>query len=461
MAKRVTGPEIEKLIQLLAKVPGLGPRSARRAALHLVKKKDQLLGPLADAMGEAHRKVRICSCCGNVDTIDPCSVCSDDRRDNSVIIVVEDVSDLWALERAGAMNTAYHVLGGTLSPLDGVGPDDLNIQGLVERVSKGGVRELIIAVNATVEARPRPITSPTSSTASTSRSPACARRAGRRRTGLSGRRHADSGTAGEDGDLRKVMLAKDSLSSSTDTGATANSTAKRKAAIASSVIPVPVTGIQPRDVRRVDDSFAPWTWRGWIPASRARMTERGMAPSQTEKSPLKCSKARHTLAMIVAALIALTPLPALAASKAETEAQFRQWLQTDLWPQAQKSGISAAAFKAAFADVKLNWDLPDLVPPGTKPPGEQKQSQAEFSSPALTSPNSGCKGWRQPDAALPRKMPRRSGGSKRPTAFRVRSSLPSGAANPVSAGQRSRIRSWTCSPPRPSCRRVAICSNAN
>jgi recombination protein RecR len=151
MAKRVTGPEIEKLIQLLAKVPGLGPRSARRAALHLVKKKDQLLGPLADAMGEAHRKVRICSRCGNVDTIDPCSVCSDDRRDNSVIIVVEDVSDLWALERASAMNTAYHVLGGTLSPLDGVGPDDLNIKGLVERVAKGGVRELIIAVNATVE----------------------------------------------------------------------------------------------------------------------------------------------------------------------------------------------------------------------------------------------------------------------------------------------------------------------
>ncbi|MBP1857855.1 recombination mediator RecR [Rhizobium herbae] len=151
MAKRVTGPEIEKLIQLLAKVPGLGPRSARRAALHLVKKKDQLLGPLADAMGEAYAKVRICSCCGNVDTIDPCSVCSDDRRDNSVIIVVEDVSDLWALERASAMNTAYHVLGGTLSPLDGVGPDDLNIRGLVERVAKGGVRELIIAVNATVE----------------------------------------------------------------------------------------------------------------------------------------------------------------------------------------------------------------------------------------------------------------------------------------------------------------------
>lgn len=112
MAKRVTGPEIEKLIQLLAKVPGLGPRSARRAALHLIKKKEQLLGPLGHAMGEAYDKVKICSCCGNVDTIDPCTVCADDRRDQSVIIVVEDVSDLWALERTGAMNTAYHVLGG-------------------------------------------------------------------------------------------------------------------------------------------------------------------------------------------------------------------------------------------------------------------------------------------------------------------------------------------------------------
>ncbi len=151
MAKRVTGPEIEKLIQLLAKVPGLGPRSARRAALHLVKKKDQLLGPLAKAMGEAHDRVRICSQCGNIDTSDPCAVCTDDRRDHGVIIVVEDVSDLWALERAGALNAAYHVLGGTLSPLDGVGPDDLNVKGLVARVTGGGVREVIIAVNATVE----------------------------------------------------------------------------------------------------------------------------------------------------------------------------------------------------------------------------------------------------------------------------------------------------------------------
>jgi len=151
MAKRVTGPEIEKLIQLLAKVPGLGPRSARRAALHLIKKKDQLMGPLARAMGEAHDRVIVCSRCGNVDTSDPCTVCTDDRRDQTVIIVVEDVSDLWALERAGAMNAAYHVLGGTLSPLEGVGPDDLNIRGLIDRVAEGGIREVIIAVNATIE----------------------------------------------------------------------------------------------------------------------------------------------------------------------------------------------------------------------------------------------------------------------------------------------------------------------
>ncbi|EDQ35433.1 recombination protein RecR [Hoeflea phototrophica DFL-43] len=151
MQKRVTGPEIERLIQLLARVPGLGPRSARRAALHLIKKKDQLMGPLALAMNEAHDKVQICSTCGNADTVDPCTVCTDPARDQSVIIVVEDVADLWALERAAAMNAGYHVLGGTLSPLDGVGPDDLSIAGLVDRVARGGVREILIAVNATVE----------------------------------------------------------------------------------------------------------------------------------------------------------------------------------------------------------------------------------------------------------------------------------------------------------------------
>ena len=149
--KSVAGPEIERLIQLLAKLPGLGPRSARRAALHLIKKKDQLMGPLAAAMAEAVDKVGTCSVCGNVDTVDPCSICTDPRRDGAVLIVVEDVADLWALERAGAMNAKYHVLGGTLSPLDGIGPEDLNIKALVDRVAEGGVTELILAVNATVE----------------------------------------------------------------------------------------------------------------------------------------------------------------------------------------------------------------------------------------------------------------------------------------------------------------------
>ncbi|ELT46707.1 toprim domain-containing protein, partial [Brucella intermedia] len=118
MSKRIAGPEIERLIQLLARVPGLGPRSARRAALHLIKKKEALLVPLGGAMQEAAEKVRICSCCGNVDTSDPCTICTDERRDPATLIVVEDVSDLWALERAGTMNVRYHVLGGRLSPLD-------------------------------------------------------------------------------------------------------------------------------------------------------------------------------------------------------------------------------------------------------------------------------------------------------------------------------------------------------
>ncbi|HWT61649.1 MAG TPA: recombination mediator RecR [Ochrobactrum sp.] len=151
MSKRIAGPEIERLIQLLARVPGLGPRSARRAALHLIKKKEALLIPLGGAMQDAAEKVRICSCCGNVDTSDPCTICTDDRRDPSMLIVVEDVSDLWALERAGTMNVRYHVLGGRLSPLDGIGPDDLNIKGLVERVASGEIKEVILAVNATVE----------------------------------------------------------------------------------------------------------------------------------------------------------------------------------------------------------------------------------------------------------------------------------------------------------------------
>lgn len=151
MAKRVTGPEIEKLIQLLARVPGLGPRSARRAALHMIKKKDQLLGPLAGAMGEAFDKVCECQTCGNIDTASPCAICVDPRRDPATLIVVEDVADLWALERAEVMNVRYHVLGGTLSPLDGIGPDDLTISSLVDRVDSEKIAELVIAVNATVE----------------------------------------------------------------------------------------------------------------------------------------------------------------------------------------------------------------------------------------------------------------------------------------------------------------------
>lgn len=151
MPRSVAGPEIERLIQLLAKLPGLGPRSARRAALHLVKKKDELLAPLAKAMDVAVESVVVCSTCGNIDTSDPCTICADPRRDGQTIVVVEDVADLWALERAGALNARYHVLGGALSPLDGVGPDDLGIDRLVARVSAGGIAEVILAVNATVE----------------------------------------------------------------------------------------------------------------------------------------------------------------------------------------------------------------------------------------------------------------------------------------------------------------------
>jgi len=151
MARSVAGPEIERLIQLLARLPGLGPRSARRAALHLVKKKDELLAPLAAAMQVAVDAVVVCSTCGNIDTSDPCTICSDPRRDQRALVVVEDVADLWALERAGALNARYHVLGGALSPLDGIGPDDIGIDRLVARVAEGGVTEVILAVNATVE----------------------------------------------------------------------------------------------------------------------------------------------------------------------------------------------------------------------------------------------------------------------------------------------------------------------
>jgi recombination protein RecR len=147
----VAGPEIERLIQLLARLPGLGPRSARRAALHLIKKRDLLMAPLTGALQSAMEKIAICRVCGNLDTQNPCTVCSDQSRDATVIIVVADVADLWALERARAVNARYHVLGGTLSPLDGVGPEDLSIEGLVTRAHAPEVGEVILALNATVD----------------------------------------------------------------------------------------------------------------------------------------------------------------------------------------------------------------------------------------------------------------------------------------------------------------------
>ncbi|MBL8598560.1 MAG: recombination protein RecR [Devosia sp.] len=143
------GPEIEQLIQLLARLPGLGPRSARRAVLHLIKKKDQLMVPLSAALDRAVDAVKVCEVCGNVDTRSPCGICADPRRNSGILIVVEDVADLWALERAGVGAVKYHVLGGVLSPLDGVGPDDLSIDELIRRAPEFG--EIVLAVNATVE----------------------------------------------------------------------------------------------------------------------------------------------------------------------------------------------------------------------------------------------------------------------------------------------------------------------
>jgi recombination protein RecR len=144
------GSEIERLIQLLAKLPGLGPRSARRAALVLLKKRDTLLEPLTAALREAADAILTCEICGNLDTASPCAICNDPRRDPHLLCVVEDVADLWALERAGVFRGRYHVLGGALSALDGVTPERLNVTGLLVRV-KQNVDEVILAMNATVE----------------------------------------------------------------------------------------------------------------------------------------------------------------------------------------------------------------------------------------------------------------------------------------------------------------------
>jgi recombination protein RecR len=151
MSRNVVGAEIERLIQLLARLPGLGPRSARRAALHLVKHREKLMQPLAASLADVLEKVSECPVCGNVDVVSPCTLCADPRRDRSLICVVEEVGDLWALERAGAVQGMYHVLGGTLSAIEGVRPEDLRIASLIDRVRTGEVREVMIAVNATVD----------------------------------------------------------------------------------------------------------------------------------------------------------------------------------------------------------------------------------------------------------------------------------------------------------------------
>lgn len=150
MASHPAGPEIERLIQLLAKLPGLGPRSARRAALVLLKKREALLEPLSVAMRDAAVAIRTCSVCGNLDTADPCALCRDPRRESASLCVVEDVADLWAIERAGVFKGKYHVLGGALSALDGVTPERLNVDSLLGRVREG-VDEVVLAMNATVE----------------------------------------------------------------------------------------------------------------------------------------------------------------------------------------------------------------------------------------------------------------------------------------------------------------------
>jgi recombination protein RecR len=143
--------EIELLIQLLAKLPGLGPRSARRATLHLIKRREALMQPLSAALTQVGDAIVVCTNCGNLDAQNPCGVCQDQRRNQSLICVVEDVADLWALERAGAYKGQYHVLGGVLSALDGVGPEDLNVADLIARASTERVQEIVLAMNATVD----------------------------------------------------------------------------------------------------------------------------------------------------------------------------------------------------------------------------------------------------------------------------------------------------------------------
>ncbi len=150
---RSHGSEIDSLIRLLAKLPGLGPRSAKRAILHLIKKRESLMAPLAKLLADVAEAIHVCGTCGNLDTRSPCHVCRDPRRDPSIICVVEDVADLWALDRSETYKGRYHVLGGVLSALDGIMPEDLNIGGLLDRARAEEVKEIILAMNATVDGR--------------------------------------------------------------------------------------------------------------------------------------------------------------------------------------------------------------------------------------------------------------------------------------------------------------------
>ncbi len=143
--------EIEALTQALARLPGLGPRSARRAVLHLLKKRETALGPLLRALDAVNERLVSCHVCGNVDTVDPCTICNDQRRDPRLLCVVEEVADLWALDRSRLFPGRFHVLGGRLSALEGVRPEDLAIDGLIRRVSAGGIDEVVLAMNATLE----------------------------------------------------------------------------------------------------------------------------------------------------------------------------------------------------------------------------------------------------------------------------------------------------------------------
>ena len=143
--------EINSLTQLLARLPGLGPRSARRVVLHLIKRRESLMKPLAESIADTADAILVCASCGNLDTVEPCKICSDDKRDRTTICVVEDVADLWALERTRSYTGRYHVLGGRLSALDGVGPEDLNIANLMDRVEEGDVCEVILAMNLTMD----------------------------------------------------------------------------------------------------------------------------------------------------------------------------------------------------------------------------------------------------------------------------------------------------------------------